>query len=191
MKNKCLLIFIIFICFYSLISPSNVYAASKSLTVANYSQERSNWCWVTAGQIVAQYLRGTIYSQCTLYKAGKNTTTCVNEPGGFYDDMARVLKHGNVHVGIVGTALPPMFTIVEEIDKNKPIITRINWKSGGSVGHLLVIRGYDTNTGMVRFVYPKQSTSYTDKTSEYRILAWSELKINNEWETTHARYQLD
>ncbi|MCA1042029.1 C39 family peptidase [Bacillus infantis] len=172
--------------------PNTGMAASKSLSVENYSQEKSQWCWVTAGQIVIRYLSGTYYSQCTLYKAGKATTSCsANEPGGFYADTARVLQHGKVYVGYVGTGLPPMYTITDEIDKNQPMLARIGWKSDPSTGHMLVIRGYDTSGSNVRYVYPKQSSSYSDRTSEYRTSTWSYLKDNSSWELTHTRYQMN
>nr|WP_198044767.1 papain-like cysteine protease family protein [Lysinibacillus timonensis] len=191
MKNKFLFTLMIAIVFTGLVSPKNSLAASKSLYVENYSQEGSKWCWVTAGQIVIEYLSGTTYSQCTLYKAGKGVSACSNEAGGFYADMARVLDYGNVHVGYVTTGLPPMYTITEEIDGNSPMLARIGWKSGGSTGHMLILRGYNTDGSYVRFVYPKESDSYTDRTSDYRTMTWSSLKDNSDWELTHTRYQLN
>lgn len=181
----------IFFMMLSLLIPTSGLASTKSLSVENYSQEKSNWCWVTAGQIVIRYLSGSLYSQCTLYKAGKSTTSCVDQTGGFYDDMARVLNHGNVHLGLVGNGLPPMYTIIEEIDADKPMLARIGWKSNPSIGHMLIIRGYITDGNYVRYVYPTQSDYFTDKTSEYRTSTWSYLKDNLSWELTHTRYKMN
>lgn len=173
--------------------PSSGFAASKNLSVTNYSQEKSNWCWVTGGQIVIRYLTGTYINQCNLYKAGKNISTCTaNQGGGFYADMARVLQRGDVHVGYVTTTLPPMATIINEIDGNSPMLARLGWKNSNlEDGHMLVIRGYNTSGNYVNYVYPMESSSYADKTSEYRTSTWSSLKENSSSKLTHTRYQMD
>lgn len=158
----------VIVLFFSLLVSQESFAASKNLSVENYSQERSNWCWVTAGQIIHRYLDGNYFTQCTLYRAGKNVSACANNTGGFYADMARVLSHGSVHVGLVTANLVPMYTITSEIDKNRPLLVRIGWKSNPANGHMLVLRGYNTNGNYVRYVYPKQSSNDTDRTSEFR-----------------------
>ena len=84
-----------------------------------------------------------------------------------------------------------MATIIDEIDGNSPMLARIGWKSSDLVnGHMIVIRGYNTDGNYVRYVYLKQSSSYSDKTSEYRTSTWSSLKDNSSWEITHTRYQM-
>ncbi|WP_445486492.1 papain-like cysteine protease family protein [Niallia sp. 03133] len=193
MRFKAFLSIVLFFFVLSVVNPSHSLAAEKNLSVQNYSQEKSNWCWVAASQIVARYLTGSYTSQCTFYKAGKQVSTCSgNLAGSFYSDVARALEKEGVYTGTVGYTLPPMYMITDEINGGSPLLSRIGWKSTDlETGHMLIIYGYNTSGSYVRYVYPKQSTYATDKTSQYRISTHSYLEENSSWKLTHTRYNLD
>ncbi|KMK91607.1 C39 family peptidase [Rossellomorea marisflavi] len=176
--------------------PSTSYAAnSKSLGVKNYSQEKSNWCWATAAQIVSRYIGDGYHYQCTFVKKGKETSSCANTAGGFYGDMTKALRFGKVGTGIVGTNLVAYTTIRNEIDGGSPILVRAGWKSSNlNSGHMLIVYGYEVTSGgtkNVRFVYPNQSANDDDYTSSKRKYSWAKLKENSDWKITHSRYQME
>lgn len=169
-----------------------VSAAEKNLAMYTYSQEKSNWCWVTGAQIVSRYLTSTIYSQCELYKAGIGGTSCSgNLGGGFYGDMTRALERGNVYPGYATNEFANMTTIVKEINRNAPLLIRFGWKNTNLVeGHMIVVRGYNTDNDYVRYIFPLQSASFSDKTSELRSNSYAYTEENSSWKTTHSRWNM-
>jgi hypothetical protein len=175
---------------------SVIYGATKTLGVNNYSQEKSNWCWVAVSQMVVEYLNSEYHYQCTYYKWGKDTTSCDgNQPGTFITEVGRTLSHTGINRGYAGNGAIPFYTVVDEIDRSAPFMIRIGWKDdNGSLngnGHMLVGRGYDTGNTSIYYIYPKQSGDDKDYTSEYRKHSYSYVKGNADWSWTNTRYQMN
>lgn len=147
-------------------------------------QEKSNWCWVATGLSIAQYLG---HAQDTTQEAFFLTardlpegSPCPDEsgdlplvqhgweqlslrPGTFTRDIDIDSSNGETNSGtrVFGTLT---FDIIkEEIDANRPILTRVSHARGD---HARVIYGYDADGDTVWFSDPAsdseryQSTPY-------------------------------
>ncbi|EIT86701.1 hypothetical protein A374_03984 [Fictibacillus macauensis ZFHKF-1] len=159
-----------------------------------YSQEKTSWCWVAGTQIVIDYLKDEYHTQCTYYKWGKNKSSCSgNEGGDFYKDVANAFIGAKVQRGVVVSSGASLLTIREEIDKKRPLLARIGWKSKGKLngaGHAIVIRGYNTDGDQAHYLWIKDGDNDTDYTSEYATKSISWLKNNNQFSWTHTRLQM-
>lgn len=171
-----------------------VYASTSAYLggVENYSQEKSNWCWVAGAQIVIQYLTGDFISQCSLYKAGKEVSSCSgNKAGSFYSDEARALEKGISNPGVVVSSSVQFSTIVSQINSWQPLLARIGWKPDLSSGHIIVINGYNTSNDYIDYVFIQQGSSAKSYTSDYRENSYDYVKDNSSWEWTHTRYGMN
>ncbi|MFH0899435.1 MAG: hypothetical protein V2A73_02275 [Pseudomonadota bacterium] len=113
---------------------SVAFAAWQTISVGVILQEYSNWCWVAS----TKSIKNPSASQCTIYKAGKQTTTCPNNTGTTAN-IDRALEY-NYGSGFAITATPvsgyPTFArIVSEIGANDPFII-------GRSGHAMVGYGW-------------------------------------------------
>ena len=73
-------------------------------------------------------------------------------------------------------------TVVTEVDAIRPIITRIQWQSGG--GHMMVIYGYDKSQNWVYWGNPWPSSA------RYNWGTWSYYVSNNSFFWTHSLYRI-
>lgn len=91
-KIKTIIFFAIII---AILMPTNIANAdNKYLSVSAIDQEKSQWCWVTAPQIIIEYHLGSAPSQCTLVKRGKNIKECPNDPGTLSETKRAMTKSG-------------------------------------------------------------------------------------------------
>lgn len=168
-----------------LIGTNTVYAEKKVLNLSKYSQEKSQWCWVTGGQIIVKYHTKQKISQCQLYKWGKRTSTCTNKPGSFNELRFAFGKTRLKELGRISTSPGAYRSIVTEIKNNRPILARLAWKSTDKkTAHAAPIRGFDTNKEKVYWIYINQQPT----TSEYRISSYGHFKNNSSWKWTHSMY---
>jgi len=151
-------------------APSAAQASEKYLSVTGYKQEKSNWCWAAAAEMIIKYHTGTVVSQCKLVKDGKNSSSCSNVTGTTSNVMNTLNKHG-VNPGT--DVVLDWAHVVAEMDTNRPVYSRIVWTSGG--GHAHVVRGY-YNVGYsygVSYVDPLSGTTTSRE--------WGTYAHNSEW----------
>nr|WP_242143371.1 MULTISPECIES: papain-like cysteine protease family protein [unclassified Bacillus cereus group] len=112
-------------------------AANYKLYVPNIQQQQSNWCWAgTAVSVLNYFGQPTTQQQFVGYVKG-----------GLYNDPAtsREIQHGLAYFGLTSTISSGALSydwFKSQINSHKPMITLINWKNGGNVGHFLVLDGY-------------------------------------------------
>lgn len=112
-------------------------------------QAKSQWCWVAVSQAMAIWVRKTtqVPSQCDLYNYGKNTTGCPDNPGDFGGEVTRALTKGGVkNTGDVMVAPATFAQVVDDINANHLMMVRWQWNANPTTGHMLAIRGYDTDS---------------------------------------------
>jgi hypothetical protein len=116
-------------------------AASNPLPVNLAPQQTSMWCWAASGEMVMNYLGGSV-SQCNQANQRFNRTDCCDSP----TPMACVLggwpefeKYGFSST-MVAAALS-WDDLKAQIDtKHTPFAFSWHWNSGG--GHMMVVTGY-------------------------------------------------
>jgi|HigsolmetaAR203D_1030402.scaffolds.fasta_scaffold01037_16 Papain-like cysteine protease AvrRpt2. len=173
----------LFLC--AVLMESTVIAASKELNVTKYSQEKTQWCWVTAVQSVVHFHTGTKHSQCDLWKMGKNQSTCLNEPGNF-SEVERIFSQLSFsNDGVTSTGSISFSAVKSEIDSSRPFLIRLGWKSTDKkTGHMAVVTGYDDRSDydFIKYIYINDApTESVDRwnTPEY-------LEDNTNWSWTHT-----
>jgi len=173
-----------------LMPTSSIHAASKDLNVPIKNQEKSQWCWVTAPQIIIQYHLGSAPSQCTLVQRGKNIKTCPNEPGTLSETQRAMTKSGISNGGTIVSGTVSFNTIKSNINNYRPMILRKEWKDGKGkktgIGHLTVVHGFndDSSTAKVYIVRIRESNSYKD------TVLYSELLNNPKFVWTHTIHNI-
>ena len=117
-------------------NPPNSTTTVK-LNVPNIKQQQSNWCWAGTSVSVLNYLgQPTTQQQFVGYVKG-----------GLYNYPAtsREIQNGLNYFGLTSTINRGTLSydgFRSQINSNKPMITLINWKNGGNIGHFLVLDGY-------------------------------------------------
>ncbi|MGG1876428.1 C39 family peptidase [Paenibacillus cisolokensis] len=167
---------------------SSAHAASKYLSVTATDQEKSQWCWVTAPQIIIKFHLGSAPSQCTLVKRGKNIKDCPNKPGTL-SESKRAMTQSGISSGGTTSGTVSFSTIKSDINNNRPMILRKEWKDGKGkktgVGHLSVIYGFNDNSGnYVSLVKIRNSNSFKSSTS------YSKLTNNSDFAWTHTVHNI-
>jgi hypothetical protein len=156
-------------------APTAAFAAEGGLSVTAYAQEKSNWCWAAAIKMIVKYKTGNTVSQCSIFKSGKNTSTCPNETGTRTNVATALDKNGMTK----GNTVTLTFSQVKsQVSARNPIYSGIKWKSGG--GHAHVVRGwYDTGYSF--------GVSYIDPSGGVqRSREWGSYKSNSSWDLTTA-----
>ncbi|MEV6525342.1 papain-like cysteine protease family protein [Longispora sp. NPDC051575] len=157
--------------------------ASKRLNITMQAQQYSNWCWSASGNTVAAFY-GYNYSQnqfCNLAFNRSMNSSCPNNQATLGNDQTAFSKIG-IRPGRYVTGYLNYSTVQTEINANRPIMTRIEWQSGG--GHMMDIYGYDTASSWVYWGNPwGSSTRYNWGTHSYYV-------NNNSFFWTHSLYQI-
>ncbi|WP_054712001.1 C39 family peptidase [Bacillus sp. JCM 19041] len=163
--------------------PEVALGASKSLGVTSINQEKSQWCWVAAPQMIINYHKGSKPTQCTLVKRGKNVTSCENKPGSL-DQTKRALTQSNMSSGGSTTSSASSYsTIKSNINNSRPLILRKEWKENGKkngVGHLSVIDGYNDKDNKIRTIRIRESGTFKSWDKH------SDLKSSSKFAWTHT-----
>lgn len=157
-------------------------ADAASLTFTVDKQEKSQWCWAASAKSVIRYMRGSVYSQCTLVKKGFNSSDCPNNPGGFVTQLDRIYSYAGMGGGPIVYSMISHIAIRYDIDRWIPLQIRYGYKSTSlSTGHIVAIHGYAGTTT----VYWSDPASGTKKSGSH-----SYLSDNSTWKTTHGRYNM-
>ena len=157
-------------------------ATSRTLAVAAYRQEQSNWCWAASAQMIQMARRGVAMTQCAIVKGTLGLSTCPNV--GASD--AQVRNSLNV-VGLTYTTnyagLPPASVIKGQVDTGKPLEYDLAWTNGGK--HAVVIIGYyyDPTDATGSTIYWNDPLTGTKKSG-----SWSYLASNPSWTASFTVY---
>lgn len=184
---KRLLLSVLLIALISFSIPSVAFAASKSLGVTSMNQEKSQWCWVAAPQMIIHYHKNTKPTQCTLVKRGKNVKSCANEPGTLAQTKRALTQSGISNGGKTVSSAASYSTIKSNINNSRPVILRKEWKENGKkngVGHLSVIDGYNDKDNKIRTIRIRQSGTF--KTWDKH----ADLKSSSKFAWTHTIYNI-
>ncbi|CAM4022036.1 papain-like cysteine protease family protein [Janibacter anophelis] len=145
------------------------------------AQEQSNWCWAATGGTIAAY-KGRSISQntfCNLAFGRSTNTWCPNSQATLANDQ-RALSALGIRPGSYINGRLSYAGIGTEISNDRPILTRIQWSSGG--GHMMVISGYRASDRTIEWYDPWPSSQRLNVGSySYYLDNW-----NFSW--THSLY---
>lgn len=154
------------------------------LGITMQAQVNSNWCWAASGNTVAAYLGYSSYSQnqfCNLAFDRAINSTCPNNQASLGNDQEAFRQIG-ISPGYYYYGYLSYNTVINEIDALRPVMTRIQWQSGG--GHMMVIYGYDKSQNWVYWGDPWPSDT------RYNWATWSYYVSNSSFFWTHSLYQI-
>ena len=129
-------------------------------------QQKTQWCWAGAGTTIAAY-HGAVVSQtrfCQLAH-GETGVDCANLPGTLADPQRAFARLGFTSPGRYLDRRIPYAAIRTQTAADRPIETRVGWRSGG--GHVHVLYGYDTSGGWVFWADPGPAKRYNWSTYGY------------------------
>jgi len=158
-------------------------ATVRKLNITMQSQLNSNWCWSASGNTVAAYY-GYNYTQnqfCNYAFDRSVNSSCPNNQASLSNDQ-EAFWHIGISQGRYVTGYLYYSTVQTEINANRPVMTRIQWSSGG--GHMMDIYGYDTANSWVYWGNPWPSDT------RYNWGTYSYYTYNNSFSWTHSLYQI-
>ena len=129
-------------------------------------QQKNQWCWAGAGNTIAAY-HGAVVSQtrfCQLAH-GETGQDCANLTGTLADEQRAFAQLGFASPGRYLDRRVSFAAIRTETAANRPVATRVGWRSGG--GHVHVLHGYDTSGDWVFWSDPGPAKRYNWSTYGY------------------------
>lgn len=158
-------------------------ASAGTLNISMQAQQQSNWCWAASGNTVAAWY-GRNYSQnqfCDLAFGRSMNSTCPNSQASLANDQQAFGQMGISRGNYISGTLYWQ-TIVTEVDANRPMMTRIQWSSGG--GHMHVLYGYNPDNGFVYWGDPWPDDY------RYNWASYDYYVSNNSFSWTHSLYRI-
>jgi hypothetical protein len=158
-------------------------AASRYLDVNGQAQEKSNWCWAATGNSIAKYY-GKSYSQnqfCNLAFGYSQNAACPNDQATLANDQ-RAFRSIGISQGSYISGTLSFGSLQTEINANRPVMTRIGWKSGG--GHMMDIIGYDSANSTIEYYNPWGSDP------RYNTSTYNWYLNNSQFQWTHSLYRI-
>ncbi|MCH8612138.1 papain-like cysteine protease family protein [Arsenicicoccus dermatophilus] len=153
---------------------------SAELRLDNRAQQQTNWCWAATGSSIATY-KGKSVSQndfCNL-AFRRSRGSCPNDQASLAHDQQAYRALGMNPGRYVYDALG--FDVVSrEINADRPILTRIQWSSGG--GHMMAIVGVDPQGGRVEWYNPWPSDR------RINVASYDYYVENSDFAWTHSLY---
>ena len=135
---------IVLVLLFLVIPPLSATAAPSSyfLNVPIVGQSpMSNWCWIACGTSIVQFAGYNITKNDFALATIGNTTSDVT---GTVLDVQTGLQNWGIQSTCVPNALP-FSTVKNNIYPGRPCVAAIGF-TGGFVGHMVVIDGYDEST---------------------------------------------
>jgi len=155
-----------------LVAPAQSQAAAPGVPssfrnpISMQAQQRNQWCWAASGNTIAAY-HGVTVSQTRFCQLAHNTagTDCANLPGTLADPQRAFARLGFTSPGRYLDSRIPYASIRTQTAANRPVETRVGWRSGG--GHTHVLYGYDTSGDWVYWGDPGPAKRYNWSTYGY------------------------
>lgn len=161
MRGKILCVFCI-VCLFLTSNINPVFAARRVLNVTAYKQEKSNWCWAASDQMVIKYCKSSAPTQSQIVKFIFGSAD--NKPATI-PQIRSALTNWNVRSSSTSGALS--FTQVQN-NINSSCLIIVGLKGNESIGHMNVIRGYDTSNSKVLFADPSDGDYHAQSYSNYK-----------------------
>ncbi|MDR2114478.1 MAG: hypothetical protein LBO75_04275 [Bifidobacteriaceae bacterium] len=130
-----------------------------------------------------QYLRGTSFSQCQIWKDGIGESKC-NTGTGNANQVRAALNKAKLKYSFQSTMVSEAASKAE-INGNRPMIVGYGYKAGG--GHMVVVRSYVYNYSATdgRYLYWNDPAD-----GKYKGGTYAYLKSNTQWTVNGVFYQL-
>jgi hypothetical protein len=125
-------------------SHASAYVAYKLLSVPEYKQEQTAWCWAATSKMIIGYLKTTTPTQSAIVTTVKGSA--VNSSANYTEDQSSLTSYS---VATTGTSGAISFgQIITDTENYRPMKAAIAWQSTPGTGHEYVIRGYYQDTSV-------------------------------------------
>ncbi|MFV0131438.1 papain-like cysteine protease family protein [Streptomyces sp. HMX112] len=156
-------------------------ASWTALDITMLKQVKDQWCWDASGLTIAHYWGYRQYDQyefCRL--AARNSRLDCNNRPATLGDMANALTHMGFRSSGRDLYRNASFgETTQEIANGRPFAVRIGYATGG--GHMNVVHGYDSTTGMIAVGDPWPGTQ------TYTWWKYGAYSANSSFQWTHTR----
>lgn len=123
---------------------SNTYAASYTMNITKYAQERTKWCWAACAKMIGAYY-GRIFSQSSICTHVKGSVVNQTATIGEVTSAIRYTSNRGTQAGVASLA-----AFIIEAMNSRPAALRMGWSSSNyKEGHVYVVRGARESTGSV------------------------------------------
>lgn len=122
------------------ISVTNTYAATYSLDVKKYAQEKDKWCWDACAQMVGNY-HGRYYSQSNICTKVKGSVT---DKGASHSETTTALSYTTGKTALCSGTIS-FASFITCMKNKKPPLICVHWNNGG--GHVYVVSGASEASG--------------------------------------------
>ncbi len=155
-------------------------ALAAPLDFTMHAQQKTNWCWAAAGVSIAGHHGHPVTQNqfCALSKNLGSTGDCPNNQANLAEVQRGFSRLGFRNAGTYVHDHLTYSAIQGQLNANRPVETRIGWKSGG--GHMHVLYGFDSSKSWVYWGDPWPS-SY-----RYNWATYSYYVNNSSFAWTHT-----
>jgi hypothetical protein len=102
-------------------------------------------------------------------QVGKGGSTCPNNTGTLGNIYSILVSAGLANPGSISSGSRSFSNIQGDLNVNRPAVARWGWdNTGGSTGHIVVIRGYDNSVSTVSYMNSLNS-SYQSNTYSWMV----------------------
>ena len=129
-------------------------AATKVLSVSRVKQDKSNWCWAAASEMVGGYKVSGAPTQWQVVELIFGNA--YPNVGGSVDNMVSGVQYVSKYTKkAYVSSFSSLSSLQSEINAGKPMIIRMGWNAGG--GHAIVGAGYSDSS--IYAIDPWENTS--------------------------------
>lgn len=167
----------------SLAAPITYSDGAVEVPINAQAQQQDQWCWAATGTTIAVY-KGKNVSQntfCNLAFGRPTNTTCPNQQATLAEDQ-RAFSALGIRPGSYIYNTLTYSAVQTEIKADRPILTRIQWSSGG--GHMMVINGFRTSDHTVEWYDPWPSND------RINVGDYDYYVDNYDFSWTHSLYRI-
>lgn len=161
----------------SMLLCSNTFASFVELNVPKYTQEKSNWCWVTAAKMAGNYLSPTVtvsQSQLVFNIKGSydNKTGTVWEAARAMEMSTFPTQSATVKI----TGYFPWSDTKKSINNGYPLVALVADSMTSQNGHYYVIKGYDPDINSIKVIDPSNGKEATCTWNSFVNGTWDEKR---------------
>ena len=136
------------------LSYQDAEAATKVLSVSRVKQDKSNWCWAAASEMVGGYKVSGAPTQWQVVELIFGNA--YPNVGGSVDNMVSGVQYVSKYTKkAYVSSFSSLPSLQSEINAGKPMIIRMGWNAGG--GHAIVGAGYSDSS--IYAIDPWENTS--------------------------------
>ncbi len=147
--NKLISVTLMFVLLFSF--TTQVFAATKTLSVTRVTQSKDKWCWAACSEMIGTYKNSNSTRDQWDVVAYVKDSSYPNKTATS-SEIEKGIKYASVDKVTYQTSSSPLSfsTTQSNIDSSNPIVVWMTWNNGE--GHVVVCSGYQTS-GKDEYLY--------------------------------------